>query len=53
VLDPLLGLGHTAVACAQLGLPCDGFEIDSTYLEEAVARVAEALRPRPVQGKLV
>lgn len=39
VLDPFLGLGHTALACARLGVSCDGFELDATYLDEAVARV--------------
>jgi site-specific DNA-methyltransferase (adenine-specific) len=39
VLDPFLGLGHTAIACARLGVSCDGIEIDPHYLEAAVARV--------------
>ncbi len=42
VLDPFLGLGHTAVACARLGVSCDGFELDAGYLDEAVARVRDA-----------
>jgi site-specific DNA-methyltransferase (adenine-specific) len=41
VLDPFLGIGHTAAACARLGLSCDGFELDAGYLDEAVARVRE------------
>lgn len=44
VLDPFLGLGHTAIACAGLGLSCDGIEIDPAYLDEATARVRDALR---------
>jgi site-specific DNA-methyltransferase (adenine-specific) len=39
VADPFLGLGSTAVACAQLGLNCVGVELDEGYLKEAVARV--------------
>jgi site-specific DNA-methyltransferase (adenine-specific) len=39
VLDPFLGLGSTAVACARLGLDFIGAEIDESYLTEAVARV--------------
>jgi site-specific DNA-methyltransferase (adenine-specific) len=39
VVDPFLGLGSTAVACARLGLDFVGAEIDESYLEEAVARV--------------
>jgi site-specific DNA-methyltransferase (adenine-specific) len=48
-LDPFLGLGSTAIACARLGLPFMGIEIDEVYLQEAVARTRAALdggRPR-------
>lgn len=46
VLDPFLGIGHTALACAGLGLSCDGFEVDAGYLDEAVARVEAASADR-------
>jgi site-specific DNA-methyltransferase (adenine-specific) len=39
VADPFLGLGSTAVACAQLGLNCVGIEMDQRYLDEAIERV--------------
>jgi site-specific DNA-methyltransferase (adenine-specific) len=39
VADPFLGLGSTAVACAQLGLNFLGIEMDAGYLNEAIARV--------------
>jgi len=39
VADPFLGLGSTAVACAQLGLNFVGMEMDERYLDEALARV--------------
>ena len=39
VADPFLGLGSTAVACAQLGLNFVGIEMDEGYLKEAIARV--------------
>jgi site-specific DNA-methyltransferase (adenine-specific) len=39
VVDPFLGLGSTAVACAQLGVNFMGIEMDRQYLEEAVERV--------------
>ncbi len=42
VLDPFMGLGSTAVACARLGVPCVGFEIDPEYRREALRRVAGA-----------
>ena len=41
--DPFLGLGHTAVACARLGVSFVGIEIDERYLQEAVARTRMAL----------
>ena len=44
VVDPFVGLGSSATACAELGLDFIGIELDRDYLEEAVARVREALR---------
>jgi site-specific DNA-methyltransferase (adenine-specific) len=38
VVDPFLGLGSTAVACAQLGVSFVGIELDRDYLEEAIER---------------
>ncbi|HXW03612.1 MAG TPA: site-specific DNA-methyltransferase [Vicinamibacterales bacterium] len=43
VLDPFLGLGSTAVACARLGLDFMGVEMDEQYLLEAIARTKAAL----------
>ncbi len=39
VMDPVLGLGSAAVACAGLGVDFVGIEIDEHYLGEAVERV--------------
>ena len=39
VLDPFLGLGSTAVACAALGLDFIGIDLDQGYVDEAVDRV--------------
>ena len=39
VMDPFLGLGSTAVACARLGLDFVGVELDEEYLKEAIGRV--------------
>ena len=39
VLDPFMGIGNTAVACARLGVDCVGFEIDEAYVAEAARRV--------------
>ncbi len=48
VADPFLGLGSTAVACAQLGLSFIGIEMDEGYLNEAIERTRAALaRTRP------
>jgi site-specific DNA-methyltransferase (adenine-specific) len=46
VADPLMGLGSTAVAAAQLGLNFVGIEMDIEYLLEAVARTRAALWAR-------
>ena len=42
VMDPFLGLGSTAVACARLGVDVIGSDVDQSYLDLAVERV-EAL----------
>jgi site-specific DNA-methyltransferase (adenine-specific) len=47
VADPFLGLGSTAVACAELGVSFIGIEMDQGYLEQAVERARTAL-PSPV-----
>lgn len=39
VLDPFMGIGSTAVACAKLGISAVGFEIDEKYIREAVERL--------------
>jgi site-specific DNA-methyltransferase (adenine-specific) len=44
VADPFLGLGSTAVACAQLGISFLGIEMDERYLNDAIARTRAALR---------
>lgn len=46
VADPFLGLGSTAVACAQLGLSFVGIEMDEGYLQQAIERTRAAL-PSP------
>ncbi len=46
-MDPFTGLGSTAVACVRLGIPeFIGCDIDETYLDAAVERVSEALKPK-------
>ena len=47
VADPFLGLGSTAVACAQLGVSFVGIEMDAGYLKEAVSRTRSATRNPP------
>jgi site-specific DNA-methyltransferase (adenine-specific) len=44
VADPFLGLGSTAVACAQLGVSFVGIEMDEGYLTDAIARTRSALK---------
>ena len=43
VVDPFLGLGSTAVACAELGVNFLGIEMDEGYLGQAVERTKAAL----------
>jgi site-specific DNA-methyltransferase (adenine-specific) len=43
VVDPFLGLGSSAVACAQLGVNFVGIEMDEAYLQEAIARTRASL----------
>jgi site-specific DNA-methyltransferase (adenine-specific) len=43
VLDPFLGIGATASAAASLGVSFVGFEIDKSYLDEAISRVLHQL----------
>ena len=45
MLDPFLGIGNSAVAAQQCGVPrFIGFEIDETYVAEATRRVAQAVQ---------
>lgn len=37
VLDPFMGIGNTAMACARIGTDCIGFEIDREYYETSCA----------------
>jgi site-specific DNA-methyltransferase (adenine-specific) len=43
VVDPFMGLGSTAVACAQLRVNFVGIEMDERYLKEAVERTRQEL----------
>lgn len=42
VLDPFVGLGSTAIACAQLGIDFVGIDLDDVYLTEAATRARRA-----------
>ena len=50
-MDPFVGLGSTAVACARLGVSFIGCDIDETYLSEAVARTRDATLERAAADK--
>jgi site-specific DNA-methyltransferase (adenine-specific) len=43
VLDPFLGIGHTALACLELGVDCVGFEIDPDYFADARRALEDAV----------
>lgn len=62
VLDPFMGSGTTGVACAQIGLPFTGIEIEPKYFDTACRRIEEAWKqprlfegpkPKPQQGALI
>lgn len=53
VVDPFLGLGSTAVACAQLGVNFAGIEMDKGYLDQAVERTQQALAALPLGPRLL
>jgi site-specific DNA-methyltransferase (adenine-specific) len=42
-MDPFVGLGSTAIACARLGIDFIGADIDETYLKQAVDRTRDAV----------
>jgi site-specific DNA-methyltransferase (adenine-specific) len=44
VLDPFAGIGHTGVACAELGVDFVGFEIDPDYFQQARQVIDRSLR---------
>lgn len=46
VLDPFMGIGTSAVACARLGVEFTGFEIVEDYFDEACSRVESEIRAR-------
>jgi site-specific DNA-methyltransferase (adenine-specific) len=46
-LDPFLGIGNSAVACARLGVGMFGFEIDEEYLAVAKKRLLKSLGKAP------
>ncbi len=51
VADPFLGLGSTAVACAELGLSFVGIEMDEDYLNQATERARAALPPPATRAR--
>ena len=50
-MDPFVGLGSSAVACARLGIEFIGSDIDEAYLNDAVARTRAAVLTEAASGK--
>lgn len=46
VMDPFLGIGSSAIACAKLGVSFVGFEIAPDYYQESCERVASEITMR-------
>jgi site-specific DNA-methyltransferase (adenine-specific) len=53
VLDPFLGSGTTAIACALRGRRCVGIEKDSAHVRLAEKRLRDSMQPKPVQAEFV
>jgi site-specific DNA-methyltransferase (adenine-specific) len=51
VVDPFLGLGSTAVACAQLGVSFVGIEMDQGYLDDAIERTRVAIASAGIRSQ--
>ena len=51
VMDPFMGLGSTAVACARVGVGFIGAELDEAYLKVALERTSAVLVPSEVEGR--
>lgn len=51
VLDPFLGIGHTAVACVELGVNFVGFEIDPEYYRTSCNAIGNAIRAAPTPSR--
>ncbi|MGB6068417.1 MAG: site-specific DNA-methyltransferase [Desulfomonilaceae bacterium] len=51
VVDPFLGIGSAAVACARLGVGMIGFEIDRTYLEVAATTLQTVIAAPTKSGQ--
>lgn len=43
VMDPFLGIGSSAIACARLGVPFVGFELAPDYFQESCERLAAVI----------
>jgi site-specific DNA-methyltransferase (adenine-specific) len=50
VIDPFMGIGTTLIACKELGIECDGIEINQSYCDEAKSYLEKVSIPlRPLQ----
>ncbi|MGH3850129.1 MAG: DNA methyltransferase, partial [Pseudonocardiaceae bacterium] len=50
VLDPCVGSGTTALAGAELGRRCIGYDINKQYVDVAERRLAAAVQRNPRDG---
>ena len=52
VLDPFFGIGHTALACKELGVDFLGYELDESYFSTA-SQLLRSARQQPDSGERV
>ncbi len=51
VVDPFLGIGHSALACIKLGVDFVGFEIDPAYFAQARRAIKDAAPSKSVKTR--
>ena len=51
VVDPFLGIGHSALACVALGVDFVGFEIDAAYFAQARRTISQLAQSKSIKSR--